>query len=71
MSFLKVGDLFGQWWANPNTDLDLNPDLTVFPNPAGLDLSFFGRMDLDLKVRPDLDLNLDGFARLCIWRRKF
>ena len=36
----------------------------------GLDFSFFGRVDLDLKVWPDLDLDLDlnlaGFARLCI-----
>ena len=31
----------------------------------GLDLSFFGRADLDLKVRLDLDLNIGGFARLC------
>ena len=88
-----------QWWANPNPDLDLNPDLTNFPNPAGfgldlkifeavdldlnflyldliilkgadldLDMGFFGRMnldmDLDLKVCPNLDLNLAGFAHL-------
>ncbi len=60
----------GQRWANPNLDLDLNPDLTNFPNQTGfgldlkifkagdLDLSFFKVVDLDL----DLDLNSSGFG---------
>ena len=40
-----------QWWANP--DLDLNPDLTNFPNPAGFGFGF------DLKIFKSVDLNLD------------
>ena len=47
-----------QWWANPNPDLDLNPDLATFVKSGGfgfgLDLNFFGGMDLDL----DLDLKI-------------
>ena len=45
-----------QWWANPNLDLDLNPDLTTFTKSSGfgfgLDLSFFKGVDLkfDSKV---------------------
>ena len=39
-----------QWWANPNPDLDLNPDLTNFPNPTGLDLKIFKAVDLDLDL---------------------
>ncbi len=52
-------------------DLDLKPpyldlDLTIFEKVGfGLDLSFFKRpdLDLDLKIGPDLDLNIAGFAR--------
>ncbi len=28
--------------ANPNPDLDLNPDLASFPNPVDLDLKILG-----------------------------
>ena len=55
----------GQWWANPNPDLDLNPDLTTFGKSTGfgfgLDLNFFERVDLDLDLRffKVLDLDLD------------
>ena len=66
----------GQRWANPNLDLDLNPDLTDFPNPAGfgfgLDLKIFKAVDLDLDLDLnffkvvdldlDLDLNSSGFG---------
>ena len=34
-----------QRWANPNPDLDLNPDLAIFPNPVDLDLKILGRVD--------------------------
>ncbi len=41
-----------QWRANPNPDLDLNPDLTTFAKSSGfgLDLHFFGTVDLDLDL---------------------
>ena len=41
-----------QWWANPNPDLYLNPDLTNFPNPIGFgfDLNFFKSVNLDLDL---------------------
>ena len=43
-----------QWWANPNPDLDLNPDLVTFVKSGGfgfgLDLNFFGEVDLDLRI---------------------
>ncbi len=44
--------MWHQWWANPNPDLDLNPDLTTFPNPAGFgfDLKIFKSVDLDLDL---------------------
>ena len=38
-------------------------DLTIFWKVEfGLDLSFFKRADLDLKIGLDLDLNIAGFA---------
>ncbi len=40
--------LWYQRRANPNPDLDLNPDLATFPNPVDLDLKIFGGVDLDL-----------------------
>ncbi len=46
---------FYQWRANPNPDLDLNPDLATFPNASGfgfgLDLYIFNESDLDLVLR--------------------
>ncbi len=66
-----------QWWANPNPDLDLNPDLATFDKSGGfgLDLVFFNPnpvhncmrvkradLDLDLKIGLDLDLHIAGFA---------
>ncbi len=75
--------LYRQWRANPNPDLDLNPDLGTFPKSSGfgfgldlyifneLDLSFFKRvdldLDLDLKIGLDLDLNIAGFAHHWLW----
>ncbi len=41
-------------------------DLTIFEKVGfGLDLSFFKRADLDLKIDPDLDLNIAGFTHHC------
>ena len=42
--------LWYQRRANPNPDLDLNPDLATFPNPVDLDLKIFGGVDLDLII---------------------
>ncbi len=41
-----------QWRANPNPNLDLNPDLATFAKSGGfgLDLNFFGAVDLDLDL---------------------
>ncbi len=41
-----------QWWANTNPDLDLNLDLTNFPNLAGFgfDSKIFKSVDLDLDL---------------------
>ena len=42
---------------------DLDFDLTIFQKVGfGLNLSFFKRSDLDLKIGLDLDLNIAGFA---------
>ena len=51
-----------QWWANPNPDLDLTPDLTNFPNPTGFGfaLKMFRSMDLDLSFFKVVDLNFFG-----------
>ena len=57
-----------QWWANPNPDLDLNPDLTTFAKSSGfgfgLDWNFFEMVDLDLSFFKvlDLDLKIAGFG---------
>ena len=57
---------YTQWWANPNPDLDLNPDLLTFVKSGGfgLDLNFFDKGDLDLSFFKvvDLDLNIAGFG---------
>ncbi len=45
-----------QWRANPNPDLDLNPELPTFAKSGGLDL----KTGLDL----DLILNIAGFAHI-------
>ena len=51
-----------QWWANPNPDLDLNPDLTDFPNPTGFGFGF------DSKIFKSVDLDLDLSFDLIIFK---
>ncbi len=51
------------------SDLDLHLLFLNFCLPrvskVGLDLSFFKRLDLDLKIGLDLNLNIAGFAHHC------
>ncbi len=53
-----------QWRANPNQDLDLNPDLTTFAKSRGfgLDLNIYNtsHLHLDLSFLKEVDLGF-GF----------
>ena len=55
---VMIGVTAEQWWANPNPDLDLNPDLATFDKSGGfgLDLNIFNTSGLDLAGHLDLTI---------------
>ncbi len=67
--FIPLYSCHNQWRANPNPDLDLNPDLATFPKSSGFGLDLYKGADLDLDLKVgldlDLDLNIAGFAHHC------